>query len=90
MSKIGKKPIHLPQGVTVTINPPNQPAYDVTVAGPKGTLTQSVRSAISIKQEGENILVANKRPEDGALQGLYRSLLDNMVKGVTVGWNKGL
>jgi len=84
MSRIGKAPIALPAGVTVTVSEDNV----VTVKGPKGQLQQAVDSDITIAQEDGNLLV--QRPTDQkrhkALHGLYRSLLNNMVVGVTEGY----
>ena len=81
MSRIGKLPITIPAGVTVTVGDDNL----VTVKGPKGTLTQQVNSAITLKQEG-NILTL-ERPTDSkphkAMHGLYRALIANMVHGVS-------
>ena len=88
MSRIGKKPIEIPASVKVDI------AQDgtVTVKGPKGTLTQQVNSAITVKQEG-NVLTL-ERPTDSkphkAMHGLYRALVHNMVVGVTEGFSKTL
>ena len=88
MSRIGKLPITIPAGVTVTVGDDNL----VTVKGPKGTLTQQVNSAITLKQEG-NILTL-ERPTDSkphkAMHGLYRALVNNMVVGVTDGFSKTL
>ena len=88
MSRIGKLPITIPAGVTVTVGDDNL----VTVKGPKGTLTQQVNSAIKVKQEG-NILTI-ERPTDSkphkAMHGLYRALVNNMVVGVTDGFSKTL
>lgn len=88
MSRIGKLPITIPAGVTVTVGDDNL----VTVKGPKGTLTQQVNSAITLKQEG-NILTL-ERPTDSkphkAMHGLYRALVNNMVIGVTDGFSKTL
>lgn len=84
MSRIGKAPIAMPAGVTVTVSDKNL----VTVKGPKGELTQQVDRDITVAQEDGNILVT--RPTDQkrhkALHGLYRSLLSNMVVGVTEGY----
>ena len=84
MSRVGKAPIALPQGVTITVSPENL----VTVKGPKGTLTQAVDSDIIVEQEEGQLLV--KRPSEQkrhkALHGLYRALLNNMVVGVTEGY----
>ena len=88
MSRIGRLPITVPAGVTVTVDDANL----VTVKGPKGTLTQQVNSAITVKQEG-NVLTL-ERPTDSkphkAMHGLYRSLISNMVIGVTKGFQKVL
>ena len=88
MSRIGKLPIQVPAGVTVTVADDNT----VTVKGPKGQLTQNVNSRITIEQDG-NILHVN-RPSDAkpdkAMHGLYRALIANMVKGVTEGFSKTL
>ena len=88
MSRIGRLPITVPAGVTVTVDDANL----VTVKGPKGALTQQVNSAITVKQEG-NIL-ALERPTDSkphkAMHGLYRALIHNMVVGVTDGFSKTL
>ena len=88
MSRIGKKPVTVPSGVTITIGKDNS----VTVKGPKGELKQTVDRDITVSlKDGEVIL---ERPTDQirhrALHGLYRSLLSNMVKGVTEGYKKNL
>jgi large subunit ribosomal protein L6 len=87
MSRIGKKPIPLPAGVTVAIEPEL-----VRVNGPRGELFERVPLAISVEQEGEQLIV--KRPTDRgehrALHGLTRSLVANMVEGVTTGYTKTL
>ena len=88
MSRIGKLPITVPAGVTVTVDADNL----VTVKGPKGTLCQQVNPVITVKQEG-NVLTL-ERPTDSkphkALHGLYRALIHNMVVGVTEGFTKTL
>ena len=88
MSRIGRLPITVPVGVTVTVDSDNL----VTVKGPKGTLSQQVNSAITVKQEG-NVLTL-ERPTDSkphkAMHGLYRALVHNMVVGVTDGFSKTL
>ena len=88
MSRIGKLPITVPAGVTVTVDENNF----VTVKGPKGTLTQQVNPDITLKQEG-NVLTL-ERPTDSkphkAMHGLYRALVHNMVVGVTDGFSKTL
>ena len=87
MSRIGRKPIVIPAGVTVTMED-----NIVTVKGPKGTLTQAVNPDITVEIAGAEILV--KRPSDNkehrSLHGLYRSLIANMVTGVTTGFKKEL
>ncbi len=88
MSRIGKKPITVPAGVTVNVDEKNV----VTVKGPKGTLSQEVNSDITLKQEGD--ILTLERPSEAkphkAMHGLYRSLVNNMVVGVTDGFSKTL
>jgi len=88
MSRVGKKPIVLPQGVQVTIAANNE----VTVKGPKGTLSQQVDTDITVSVEGDQLLV--ERPTDQkrhrAMHGLYRALLANMVTGVSTGYSANL
>ncbi|MFA5244272.1 MAG: 50S ribosomal protein L6 [Pedobacter sp.] len=84
MSRIGKAPINIPAGVTVTVSETNV----VTVKGPKGQLTQDVDTDIKISQE-DGILTVERPSEQKrhkALHGLYRSLINNMVIGVTEGY----
>ena len=87
MSRIGRKHIAVPAGVEVTIN-----GATVTVKGPKGTLSETFHSGISVKNEGGFIIV--ERPNDDteyrALHGLTRTLIANMVDGVTKGFSKTL
>jgi large subunit ribosomal protein L6 len=87
MSRIGKKPVLLPAGVQVKIN-----GSDVHVKGPKGELTRSFDPAMTIAQQGNEVIVS--RPDDlrqnRALHGLTRALLNNMVEGVTNGFKKTL
>jgi len=88
MSRIGKKPVTLAKGVTVSVSPANE----LTVKGPLGTLTQAIdRDMIINVVEGE---IKVERPTDQirhrALHGLYRSLVANMVTGVTAGFKKEL
>lgn len=87
MSRIGRKEIILPAGVTVTEN-----NGEVTVAGPKGTLTQKVQRVIKVNVEGQSVKLTrqNEENETKALHGLYRALIANMVKGVTEGFSKSL
>ena len=88
MSRIGKKQISLPKGVTVSVNKGNE----VVVKGPKGELTQLIDRDITLEVKDDTIDII--RPTDQirhkALHGLYRSLVDNMVKGVTDGYKKEL
>ena len=87
MSRIGKQPIPVPAGVSVSLDPGR-----VMVAGPLGTLQQSVPQRIAIEQ-GEGELVVKRpteRGEDRALHGLTRTLVANMVEGVTKGFEKRL
>lgn len=87
MSRIGKKPIPVPAGVDVTIDGTN-----VTVKGPKGELSKSFYEFLTIAQEGNEIVVT--RPDDSrtsrAMHGLTRALLNNMVVGVSEGFQKKL
>lgn len=88
MSRIGKLPITVPAGVTVTITDENL----VTVKGPKGELSQKVNKDMIVRQEGAVLHV--ERPSDAkmhrAMHGLYRTLIANMVEGVTTGFSKTL
>ena len=88
MSRIGRLPIKIPAGVTVEIAENNK----VTVKGPKGTLSRELPTEMEIKQEGEEIIVT--RPNDlkkmKSLHGLTRTLINNMVVGVTDGYQKVL
>jgi len=87
MSRIGRKPINIPAGVEVKIND-----GVVTVKGPKGTLTQKVHPNMDVKVEGTEVIVS--RPDDEklnrSLHGLTRTLIHNMVVGVTEGYKKEL
>ncbi|MEX2513620.1 MAG: 50S ribosomal protein L6 [Cyclobacteriaceae bacterium] len=88
MSRIGKKPINIPAGVTVDVSDYNQ----VTVKGPKGTLVQEVNPDIPVKVKDNHVVL--DRPTDSkrhkSLHGLYRSLVNNMVIGVNEGYKKEL
>ena len=88
MSRIGREPIAVPAGVTVTVNEGNL----VVVKGPLGELTQKFTPALTIAQEGATINVTrpNDEKEMRALHGLTRTLLNNMVVGVTKGFEKKL
>jgi len=87
MSRVGRKPVVIPEGVEVTIN-----GQEVTVKGPKGTLTRTFHKDMTIKKEGNQLIV--ERPSDDklhkALHGTTRSLLANMIEGVTNGFSKTL
>lgn len=87
MSRIGKQPIKLPSGVSVTLTKDS-----ITATGPKGTLEQSSLPGITVKQEGEQLIVSRQDDEatHRAKHGLMRSLLDNMVVGVSKGFDKKL
>ena len=88
MSRIGRAPIAVPAGVEIKIEADNT----VTVKGPKGTLTQQFHPNMKIEQEGEVIHVTrpNDLKENRSLHGLTRTLLNNMVIGVTEGFKKEL
>ncbi len=86
MSRIGKKPITVPAGVEVKIEDGNF----VTVKGPKGTLTKTLHSDMIIKLDAGVITVEIKDEAQNALQGLTRTLLNNMIVGVTEGFKKEL
>jgi large subunit ribosomal protein L6 len=87
MSRIGKRPIDVPTGVIVSVDPGR-----VTVSGPKGELRQQVPQRMQIDQEDGTITVTRptERGEDRALHGLTRTLIANMVEGVTNGFEKKL
>jgi large subunit ribosomal protein L6 len=87
MSRIGKRPIEVPAGVLVAIDPGR-----VTVSGPKGELRQEVPARMKIEQQESSIVVERptERGEDRALHGLTRTLIANMVEGVTNGFEKRL
>jgi large subunit ribosomal protein L6 len=90
MSRIGRQPVPIPDGVTVTIA-----EQRVAVKGPKGSLELSVHPRIAVAQEGSQLVVAPKKGKEGtkgvdALWGLSRALLANLVTGVTKGFEKRL
>jgi large subunit ribosomal protein L6 len=88
MSRIGKLPISVPKGVTVTVDESNL----VVVKGPKGTLSQDVNKDISISQDGGVLHLTRKndsKPQK-SMHGLYRTLVNNMIIGVTKGYSKTL
>jgi len=88
MSRIGKKPVEIPAGVKIEVSSDNI----VTASGPKGTLTLAVDSDMIVKVEESNVII--DRPTDQkrhkALHGTYRSLINNMVEGVSKGYTKVL
>ncbi|OYD06522.1 50S ribosomal protein L6 [Paludifilum halophilum] len=87
MSRVGKKPISIPNGVEVNVD-----GSTVSVKGPKGTLTRDLSPEIAVKVEGDEVLV--ERPSEQrkhrAMHGTVRSLVANMVEGVTNGYSKTL
>jgi large subunit ribosomal protein L6 len=87
MSRIGKQPIELPAGVSVSISPGR-----VMVNGPLGELTQQVPARMKVEQQDSSVVVTrpSERGDDRALHGLTRSLIANMVEGVTSGFQKRL
>jgi large subunit ribosomal protein L6 len=87
MSRVGKLPIAIPSGVTITIDD-----SEITIAGGKGTLKQFTMPDITVKQEADEVIVsrANDEPKIRAKHGLMRALLNNMVNGVSQGFSKKL
>lgn len=87
MSRIGKKPVQIPAGVTVTVN-----GTEVVVKGSKGELTRHFNTHVAFKIEGDEVLVTkdSDAPEADALHGLSRTLVSNMIEGVSQGFEKKL
>jgi large subunit ribosomal protein L6 len=87
MSRIGRNPITVPSGVEVSVK-----GDVVTVKGPQATMTRTVPSGITLGQEGDTLVVSRESDETAqkALHGLTRTLVSNMVVGVTQGWSKEL
>ena len=87
MSRIGNKPITIPDGVEVTLND-----RVITVKGPKGTLTREITAPINVKVEGNEIKVErpNDEPKNKSLHGLNRALINNMITGVKEEYKKEL
>ena len=87
MSRIGRMPVEIPAGVTVTVN-----GNTVTTKGPKGTLTQNFSERMTIAVEGNQVIVTRPtdEKEDRSLHGLTRALVQNMVTGVSTGYRKVL
>ena len=83
MSRVGKNPINVPNGVQVSIN-----GREVAVKGPKGALSQSVEDGIDVRLEGSQVILsrATDQKRHRALHGLYRALINNMVVGVSTGF----
>ncbi|MBK9320768.1 MAG: 50S ribosomal protein L6 [Bacteroidetes bacterium] len=83
MSRVGKNPINIPSGVQITVD-----GREVSVKGPKGTLTQDVDDGISVAIEGTQVVLsrATEQKRHRALHGLYRALINNMVVGVSTGF----
>lgn len=88
MSRIGRLPVPMPEGVTVTVAPENV----VTVKGPKGELVRTLNTKVNILVEEKEVLVTrnNDEKESKALHGLTRALINNMVVGVTKGFTRNL
>ncbi len=86
-SKVGKLPVAIPAGVTVTVEP-----NLVTVKGPKGELKQDVNNLVKVEVKGTEVVVtpANESKPASAAHGLYRNLIHNMVTGVSQGYTKSL
>jgi large subunit ribosomal protein L6 len=85
MSRIGKKPIPVPQGVKINISGNN-----VEVQGPKGKLSTTVPRGIKVQQNDGTLVAVRENDEQAALHGLTRALLNNAVEGVTKGWTREL
>jgi large subunit ribosomal protein L6 len=85
MSRIGKKPINIASGVKVTLA-----GQKITVEGPKGRLERIIHDQVEVKMEADQLLVSSRTERSGAFQGLMRSLIANMVDGVTNGFSKVL
>jgi len=87
MSRIGKLPIDIPSGVTITVDPDW-----ITVAGTKGTLKQFTLPGVTVKQQEKQVVVTriNDEPDNRAKHGLMRSLVANMIQGVSAGFEKKL
>jgi len=85
MSRIGKKPIALPQGVTVKIE-----GNTVAVQGPKGKLDTQVPAGITVEQKDGHLVAIRENDSQAALHGLARALVNNAVEGVTKGWTREL
>ena len=85
MSRIGKKPIAIPQGVKIAIS-----GNVITVQGPKGKLDTTIPGGIKIEQRDTNLVALRENDSQAAVHGLSRALLNNAVEGVTKGWTREL
>src|SRR5512147_532992 len=85
MSRIGKKPIALPQGVKIAIQ-----GHVVSVQGPKGKLETTIPTGISVEQKDGTLVAIRQNDSQAAVHGLSRALLNNAVTGVTNGWTREL
>jgi large subunit ribosomal protein L6 len=85
MSRIGKKPIAVPKGVTVTIEP-----TQATVKGPKGSVSAPIPGGVKLEQKDGQLVATREDDSKAALHGLTRALLNNAVEGVTKGWTREL
>jgi large subunit ribosomal protein L6 len=85
MSRVGKKPITIPSGVTVTIND-----SEMQVKGPKGTLSTPIPAGVSFKQEEDTLVAERSSDDQAAFHGLARALANNAVVGVTEGFKKDM
>src|SRR5690348_18481497 len=85
MSRIGKKPIALPKGVTVKIE-----GNTVAVQGPKGKIDTVIQRGIRVEQQDGHIVALRENDSQAALHGLTRALVNNAVEGVTKGWTREL
>lgn len=85
MSRIGKKPIALPKGVSFTIE-----GNTVTVKGPKGSVSNHLPAGVALEQQDGHLLVKREDDSKAAVHGLVRALVNNAVQGVTAGWTREL
>src|SRR6202012_5548095 len=85
MSRIGKKPIPIPKGVTIKVE-----GNTVLVQGPKGKLDTALPTGIKVEQKDGNLVAIRENDSQAAVHGLARALVNNAVEGVTKGWNKDL
>lgn len=87
MSRIGKKPVSIPAGVTISVE-----GQKVVATGPKGELSVNFRPEVKVSVVGSEVIIERVSDTDKAksLHGLTRSLIENIVQGVNLGWNKGL